>query len=181
LDSKNCLPLTNLEHGWESDDYAYLLDTNVFIQAKNLHYGFDFCPAFWTWLIEKNSEKKVFSIEKVSDEIVAGDDELARWAVDQGKGFFLEIDPTAFPALKKVSEWVLSQKYEQAAINTFLQVADYYFAQALAYNHTIITHEVPSNSQKRIKIPDVCIGLNIKFMSPYTMLRHEKALFVLGK
>ena len=26
---------------------VYLLDANVFIQAKNLHYGFDFCPAFW--------------------------------------------------------------------------------------------------------------------------------------
>ena len=25
----------------------YLLDANVLIQAKNLHYGFDFCPAFW--------------------------------------------------------------------------------------------------------------------------------------
>jgi hypothetical protein len=29
---------------------AYLLDANVFIQAKNLHYGIDFCPAFWDWL-----------------------------------------------------------------------------------------------------------------------------------
>lgn len=29
---------------------AYLLDANVFIQAKNLQYGFDFCPAFWDWL-----------------------------------------------------------------------------------------------------------------------------------
>jgi Domain of unknown function (DUF4411) len=28
---------------------GYLLDANVFIQAKNLHYGFDFCPAFWEW------------------------------------------------------------------------------------------------------------------------------------
>ena len=26
---------------------AYLLDANVFISAKNLHYGLDFCPAFW--------------------------------------------------------------------------------------------------------------------------------------
>jgi hypothetical protein len=24
---------------------AYLLDANVFIQGKNLHYGLDFCPA----------------------------------------------------------------------------------------------------------------------------------------
>lgn len=31
----------------------YLIDTNVFIQAKNLHYGFDFCPAFWEWLTER--------------------------------------------------------------------------------------------------------------------------------
>jgi uncharacterized protein DUF4411 len=29
---------------------AYLLDTDVFIQAKNLHYAFDVCPGFWSWL-----------------------------------------------------------------------------------------------------------------------------------
>jgi hypothetical protein len=33
---------------------GYLLDANVFIAAKNLHYGLDFCPAFWDWLIEKH-------------------------------------------------------------------------------------------------------------------------------
>jgi hypothetical protein len=48
---------------------AYLLDANVFIQAKNLHYGFDFCPAFWDWLIASNAAGLVFSIEKVGDEI----------------------------------------------------------------------------------------------------------------
>jgi hypothetical protein len=45
---------------------AYLLDANVFIQAKNLHYGLDFCPAFWKWLTEKNASEKVFSIEKAA-------------------------------------------------------------------------------------------------------------------
>lgn len=45
---------------------AYLLDANVFIQAKNLHYGLDFYPAFWQWLIENNESKIVFSIEKVA-------------------------------------------------------------------------------------------------------------------
>ena len=30
---------------------TYLLDANVFIQAKNIHYGLDFCPAFWGWLV----------------------------------------------------------------------------------------------------------------------------------
>lgn len=56
---------------------TYLLDSNVFIQAKNLHYGFDFCPAFWDWLVEQNRADKVTSIEKVADELQAGDDELA--------------------------------------------------------------------------------------------------------
>jgi hypothetical protein len=56
---------------------AYLLDANVFIQAKNLHYGLDFCPAFWDWLILRNAAQEVFSIEKVGDEIAAGADELS--------------------------------------------------------------------------------------------------------
>jgi len=45
---------------------AYLLDANVFISAKNLHYGLDFCPAFWDWIIANNASGGVFSIEKVS-------------------------------------------------------------------------------------------------------------------
>lgn len=41
----------------------YLLDANVFIEAKNAYYGFDFCPGFWEWLVPKNREGLVFSIE----------------------------------------------------------------------------------------------------------------------
>ena len=66
---------------------AYLLDANVFIQAKNLHYGLDFCPAFWEWLIARNTEGRVFSIEKVGDEIDAIADELAIWASQREPGF----------------------------------------------------------------------------------------------
>jgi Domain of unknown function (DUF4411) len=51
---------------------AYLLDANVFIQAKNLHYGFDFCPAFWDWVEAANRSQSVFSIEKVGDELLSG-------------------------------------------------------------------------------------------------------------
>ena len=67
---------------------TYLLDANVFIQAKNLHYGFDFCPAFWEWIDEQNNAAKAFSVERVGDEILAGDDELSEWA-RQRPGLFL--------------------------------------------------------------------------------------------
>ena len=156
---------------------AYLLDANVFMQAKNLYYGFDFCPAFWEWLIVNNKEKRVFSIEKVGDEINAGADELAAWASQRGPEFFLKPDAEILPALASVSTWVTSQNYEPAAVNTFLQVADYYIvAYALAHNHTVVTHEIISTSVNKIKIPDVCIGLKIKCMSPFEMLRHERVM-----
>ena len=160
---------------------AYLLDANVFIQAKNLHYGFDFCPAFWEWLIINNARSRIFSIEKVGDEIESGGDDLASWAAQRGSSFFLKPDSVMLPALGSVSNWVTSQSYEPAAVNTFLQIADYYLvAHALAYKHTVVTHEIASSSTKKIKIPNVCIGLGIKFMSPYEMLRRERARFILG-
>ncbi|MDD3643486.1 MAG: DUF4411 family protein [Candidatus Krumholzibacteria bacterium] len=159
---------------------TYLLDANVFIQAKNLHYGLDFCPAFWEWLKLKNSEETVFSIEKVEAELEAQDDELSEWASHQGRSFFLEPDPEMLPSLHAVSEWALAQRYEPAAVSTFLQVADYYLiAHALAHGYTVVTHEKAGTSAKKIKIPDVCIGLRMRCMNPFEMLRRERARFVL--
>ena len=98
-----------------------------------------------------------------------------------GDGFFLRPDAAVFPALATVSTWANSKGYEAAAVSTFLQVADYYLvAQAQAGEHTVVTHEVPSASTRKIKIPDACIGLGIKCMTPYEMLRRERARFVLG-
>jgi len=160
---------------------AYLLDANVFIQAKNLHYGFDFCPAFWDWVVQQNAAGKVFSIEKVSDELVAGDDELAKWAEARGRRFFVPPDDAVLPVLARVSTWATGQGYESVAVSTFLQVADYWLvAHALAHRLTVVTHEVPADSVKKIKIPNACVGLKIHFMTPYEMLRRERARFVLG-
>ena len=79
-----------------------------------------------------------------------------------------------------VSTWANGQSYEPAAVSTFLQKADYYLvAQARAGGHAVVTHEVPSGSTRKIKIPDVCIGLGIKCMTPFQMLRLEGARFVL--
>lgn len=160
---------------------AYLLDANVFIAAKNLHYGFDFCPAFWDWIVEKNKTGIVLSIEKVGDELTALEDDLSAWAGERGSLFFFRPDASVFPALATVSAWANGRGYESSAVSTFLQVADYYLvAQALAGRHVVVTHEVPSASTRKIKIPDACIGLDIKFMTPYEMLRAERARFVLG-
>lgn len=159
---------------------TYLLDANVFIQAKNLHYGFEFCPAFWDWLDQQNATGNVFSIERVGDEIRAGDDELAEWT-KQRPGLFLTPDSAMVPSLTVLSTWANSQGYEPAGVATFLQVADYYLvAHAHAHDYVVVTHEVFSPSPKKIKIPNACIGVGVKFVNPYEMLRSERARFVLG-
>lgn len=160
---------------------AYLLDANVFISAKNLHYGFDFCPAFWDWLLHKNAEGVVFSIERVGDEITAGNDALADWARARGASFFLAPDQKMLGALGSVSTWVTGEGYDPAAVNAFFQVADYYLvASALATAATVVTHERPATTKRQVKIPNACIGLGVKCMTPFEMLRHERARFVLG-
>lgn len=85
---------------------ADLLDADVFIRARNLHYGFDFCPGFWEWLVEANARDRVFSIEKV------GDDELSEWTNDRGDEFFLPPNPEVLVALGTVADWVTGQEYE---------------------------------------------------------------------
>jgi hypothetical protein len=158
---------------------TYLLDANVFIQAKNLHYGFDFCPAFWDWIDEAHQAGKVFSIEKVLDELRAGADELTTWA-DARAPMFLAPDAPVAESLQVASAWANGAEYEPAAVNTFLQVGDYYLvAHAHAHELTVVTHEVPADTRKRIKIPNACIGLGLKCMTPYAMLSTERARFVL--
>lgn len=161
---------------------TYLLDANVFMAASRLHYGLDFCPAFWEWLIEANKDGRVFSIERVASEVQAGDDALAEWASGRGSEFFLKPDAALQSALGSVARWATGQQYEPAAISTFFQVADYYLvAHALAHKYVMVTHEVPASSTKRIKIPNACIGVGVQHMTPFEMLRREKARFILGK
>lgn len=160
---------------------AYLLDANVFIEAKRRHYGFDFCPAFWDWLDRQHAAGKVFSIEKVGDELLSGNDDLSNWARQRGPAFFLPPDARMLPSLAVVAKWVQGQQYRPGAVGAFLEDADYYLvAHAHAHRHVVVTHEVPSDGVRQVKIPNVAIGLKLKCMTPYEMLRLERARFVLG-
>jgi hypothetical protein len=113
--------------------------------------------------------------------LAAGDDELAEWAQQKNDSFFLK--PTAVNFQNStgvVSNWAQTQNYEQGAIDEFLKAADYWLVvQAHTGKFDVVTHEVPANSPKKIKIPDACIAMKINFLSPYVMLRKEKARFIL--
>jgi len=88
--------------------------------------AFDFCPAFWDWLDRQQAAGTVFSIEKVGDELKAGDDELSAWASLRGSAFFLPPNDRLLASLAAVAEWVRDQSYRPGAIGAFLENADYY-------------------------------------------------------
>jgi len=160
---------------------TYLLDANVFIQAKNQYYGFDIVPAFWEWLISANTTGNVYSIEKVAEELVGFGDELSDWTkarLEDGT-FFLEPDDAVLEGLKDVAAWVQGQGFAASAVNEFLQVADYYLvAQALVQGHVVVTQEVyEAATLRKVKIPNACVGLGIQWMNTYAMLRAEGASF----
>lgn len=145
----------------------------------------DFCPAFWDWIKQAHGAGKVFSVGQVKSELARGhgDDALLQWAKTLPGSFFLPDANAEF--VRKVGECIKNsrQGYTQTAIIRFLdaQKADsFLIAKALEVNACIVTQEISSESKKRIKIPDVCDALKVKWMPTHDMLRQEGARFVLG-
>ena len=158
----------------------YLLDANVFITAKRLHYGFDFCPGFWDWLRAVHRDGLLFSIESVRDELTGQQDDLAQWIGNLPGGFFLRPGAATLNSYETVTRWAADPRYSTPARNNFLNTADYHLvAQAHEGGHTVVTHEVPAGSPNRIKIPDACVGLGVGCLLPHELLRRERARFVL--
>jgi uncharacterized protein DUF4411 len=159
---------------------AYLLDANVFIEAKQRYYPFDVCPAFWEWLEIAHDQDMVFSIEKVYGELVGAGDELSDWAKARGPQFFLPPDADVLNSLTDLSAWAAGGDFDAAAVTTFLDIADSYLvAHAHAHDFTVVTHETVGTSRKKIKIPNACVQMGVTYRNTFEMLRVEGAEFVL--
>lgn len=160
---------------------AYLLDANVFITAKNNHYGFDFCRAFWDWLDHAHEAGIVFSVERVYDELIERDDDLSAWCRDR-KALFMPFGSDDVRSVAAVNRWANdSSDYDPAAKAEFADAADSFLvAKAFAGGHTLVTHERISDGRKRIKIPNAAAAHGVPCCTPFHMLRVERARFVLG-
>lgn len=145
---------------------SFLLDTNIFITAKN-ELPMDVYPSFWRALAQLATQGVFKSIKKVEDEIRRGNDELVDW-IDNclPDDFFISENNETLASLSSVSQWaVLNNVYTQAAKTEFVSVADsWIIAEALSRSLTVITYEAPDHlCKKRVKIPDACIAMGVKF------------------
>lgn len=158
----------------------YLLDANIFIDAKNSAYGMDFCPAFWDWLLLKHSQGFLGSVDAVKNELLARQDELTPWASTAPSDFFQQPTSSVLGVLGQIANYIATKGYPPAEKNRFLSKADpFLIAHAKAGNHIVVTHEKAAPNSKKIKIPDVCSVFGVACCSIYDVIRASKARFVL--
>jgi hypothetical protein len=156
----------------------YLVDSDVFITAKNVYYAFDICPCFWKSLIHHHGQGRVFSIDRVRSELLAGrkTEDLVEWVRKELPGsFFLEVDTDAVTAVyTEIMVWVQRHPdYFDYAKAKFATGADgWLVAYANVHDAIVITNEQPRpDSRKEIKLPDVCKQFGVKHDNTFSMLR----------
>lgn len=160
----------------------YCLDANTLIEAKNVHYAMDFCPAFWDMLNMESEKGLVFSIDFIYTELLKGNDELATWAKGQKKNnFFIDTsDMETQRAYTEIVNYVVN-KYSEKEAKKFLDVADpWLIAKCKTMNVTLVTKEVlaPSNT-KKVKIPNICEIFDVKYIQTQDMIRSLGVKFIL--
>ena len=163
---------------------AYLLDSNVFIQAKNHYYSFQICPGFWESLILENAEEMVFSIDRVKTELEKGNDELTQWVEDAtSETFFKKTDSKAvIECFTKIMNWVQSEpQYYDSSKAEFAGSADpWLIAYAKSNDLVLVTHETfAADAKNKIPIPNVCVNFDVKFTRIFEMLETQETRFVL--
>lgn len=163
----------------------YIVDSNFFIEAHRKSYPLDVAFSFWNKVNQLANEGKIISIDKVKNELYDKNDDLEIWCKANLPTDFFKSTSTSISSYSKVCNWAVSKKnhYNETALNEFLD-ADEADAFLVAYtlddnkNRILVTHEVSDlNIKRKIKIPEACNGLNVRFLSVMDMFRELKETF----
>ena len=167
-----------------ADQATYLVDSDVLITAKNLYYAFELCPGFWKSLLHHHGEGRVFSVDRVRNELLIGrsDEDLFQWVKnDVPEEFFLPMDTDELMrAYTEIMMWVQRHpNYFDHAKAKFATGADgWLVACAHVRGATVVTNEQPAPASRRdVKLPDVCDEFKVSRQSAFVMLRSLKVQF----
>jgi len=160
---------------------AYVLDTNIFIEAHRASYPMDVFPTYWVKIKGLAEAGVICSIDKVKHELYQNDDALKDWCKQYMSDAFFQDSTTALGEYSQIVKWAYSKlniPYTQSALDIFMEAeeADAFLA-AFAKKHqlTLVTNEVSAPDSKRsVKLPDVCDTFGISVISPLQMLRNLK-------
>ena len=160
------------------EDLTYVVDSDVFITAKNLYYSFDICPGFWKSVVHHHLAGRVFSVDRARSELLAGHpkEDLVQWVKEEvPDGFFVPSDiAEVMLAYTDVMMWVQRHpRYFDYAKAKFATGADgWLVAYARVHGAIVVTNEQSApESRREIKLPDVCDQFEVKHENTFAMLR----------
>ncbi|MYA89136.1 MAG: DUF4411 family protein [Boseongicola sp. SB0662_bin_57] len=166
------------------DQATYLVDSDVLITAKNLYYAFELCPGFWKSLLHHHREGRVFSVDRVRNELLIGrrDEDLFQWVKnDVPEEFFLPMDTDELTRVyTEIMMWVQRHpNYFDHAKAKFATGADgWLVACAHVRGATVVTNEQPAPASRRdVKLPDVCDEFKVSRQNTFVMLRSLEVRF----
>lgn len=157
---------------------TYLLDSDVFIAAKNAYYAFDICPGFWRALLEANRLRRVRSIDRVRSELLSGreEEDLVQWVKkDVPTAFFHDSNATDVSnAYSDIMLWVQRnpQFFDRARAKFATEADGWLVAYSMVNGTVVVTNEQPRpESRNRIPLPDVCTEFKVPYTDTFLMLR----------
>lgn len=167
-----------------SESPVFLLDSDVFIAAKNAYYAFDICPGFWEALLNQHELARVFSITRVRGELLTGrkTEDLVKWVTTRvPESFFREVDEDQVTsAYTEIMLWAQRHtRFLDRAKAKFATGADgWLVAYAKVHGSVVITNEQPApDSRAEIKLPDVCERFDVRYKGTFAMLRELAVQF----
>jgi Domain of unknown function (DUF4411) len=158
---------------------VYVLDTNVFIQAKRTFYPFEVCPGYWKAMSWHRKSGRVMSIDRVRDEIERGGDDLWSWVqTAYGQDGFASVDePSVTRWFGEMAAWVQAQPHFLPQARTEFaseEVADGWLAAyAKSRSSTVVVtlEEFNAESRRKVQLPNICKAFEVEWITPFQMLR----------
>jgi len=155
----------------------YVIDSDVFISAKNAYYAFAICPGFWDSIIDHYQAGQVCSIDRIRQELLAGrkQEDLVQWVKNKvPPDFFLASeDADVIAAYGEIMLWVQRnpQYFDEAKAKFATETDGWLVAHGMAKGVEVVTNEQPRpEARSRILLPDVCDQFGVPYHNTFEML-----------
>ena len=156
------------------NNVKYCLDANVLVQAWQKYYSPDICPEYWELLDNFGNDDKLFISALVHEEITRSEDDLSTWLKSSNIPV-REITENVTKCLNNIYSTNPDHKYLVDNVKGRSLADPWVIAHAIDENAIVVTKEEKitaiNKKNNKIKIPDVCDNMKIKWINDFQMIR----------
>lgn len=151
----------------------YSIDTSALIEGWYRRFPPDIVPGFWDNLDELIQSGNLKATEEVLVELEKKHDVIHNWVKERENLFILIDEEIQFVVREILSnhKTLIDSRRNRSSADPFV------IALAKINSSIVITEELPTQSDNRPHIPDVCDALNIEYINLIDLSRIENWKF----